>query len=214
MRALRFERLRAEDAGRQEWAYYFGGEPPARPEGNDWVAATAVVPRLFSAEECARIRRLGSALALAEGYMTRPGISARRCRCAWWPADASNGWIYERIAEAVREANESYRFDLVGLMDPLQFTRYDARTRDEIGWHVDCGEGPNTTRKLSLTVQLSEPESYDGGDLEFLGLAPSSFMRHQGAAILFPALLTHRVTRVTRGRRYSLVAFVNGPPFR
>jgi PKHD-type hydroxylase len=42
----------------------------------------------------------------------------------------------------------------------------------------------------------------------------TSFLRHQGAAILFPALLTHRITPIARGSRYSLVAFFNGPPFR
>ena len=214
MGALRFQRPRAEDAARHEWAYSLDGAAGGRPGGNDWVAATATIPQLFSAEECRRIRDLGNRLELAGGYMTRPGFSERKCLCAWMRPEAANAWIYERIAQAVREANQNYGFDLLGMMDPLQFTLYDARTRDEIGWHTDCGEGPNTTRKLSLTVQLSSPDDYEGGDLEFLATPASSFMRHQGAAILFPALLAHRVTPVTRGRRYSLVAFMNGPPFR
>lgn len=216
MGAVRFGRHRAEDAGLLEWAYFLeagAGAAPV-PSGNNWVAATAMVPRLFSPTECAAIRALGERLELGPGYMTRPGLSARRCSYAWMKCEDDTRWVYERIGGAVREANANYRFDLVGLMDPLQFTRYDAATRDEIGWHLDCGEGPNTTRKLSLTVQLSDPAEYDGGDLEFLALPPSSFMRHQGAAVLFPALLAHRVTPITRGSRHSLVAFVNGPPFR
>ena len=213
--ALAFEQPRPEDAQSCEWAYFFDGASPApTPAGNNWVAATSVVARLFPAEQCERIIALGEALGLAPGHMTRPGYSARRCRFAWMARNPDTAWIYDRIAEAVEQVNRNYRFDLVGMLDPLQFTRYDALTRDEIGWHVDCGEGPNTTRKLSLTVQLSDPAAYDGGDLEFLAMPASSFMRHRGAAILFPALLAHRVTPVTRGSRHSLVAFLNGPPFR
>ena len=212
---LQFEQPRPEDAGACEWAYFLDAAaqtPP--PSGNNWVAATSVVARLFSAAQCERIVAQGEALGLAPGHMTRPGYSPRRCQFAWMRRDPATAWIYDRIAEAVREVNRNYRFELVGMMDPLQFTRYDGATHDEIGWHVDCGEGPNTTRKLSLTVQLSDPEAYDGGDLEFLAMPASSFMRHRGAAILFPALLAHRVTPVARGTRRALVAFWNGPPFR
>jgi PKHD-type hydroxylase len=209
----RFGRPRAADAAQVEWAHLLEGAGEA-PEGNDWVAATAVVARLFDPDECGRIVTLGERQALAPGEMTRPGLHARRCRFAWMRRDDDSAWIYDRVTQAVREANTRYRFELHGMMDPLQFTRYDAATHDEIGWHVDCGEGPNTTRKLSLTVQLSDPGDYEGGDLEFLAMPATSFLRHQGAAILFPALLTHRITPIARGSRYSLVAFFNGPPFR
>lgn len=212
--APQFTRPRPEDAREQAWAYFLDGKPAQRPEGNNWVAATAIVPRLFSPEECERIRLLGEGLDLEAGRMTRPGAYARRCSYAWMEPGLTSAWIYERVAAAIVEANASYRFDLLGMMDPLQFTRYDAHSRDEIGWHVDCGEGPNTTRKLSLTVQLSPPEAYDGGDLEFLALPGASFMRHQGAGVVFPALLAHRVAPITRGTREALVAFFNGPPFR
>jgi len=153
-------------------------------------------------------------LHLRAGTMVRPGVMARRCATAWLERHHDTSWIYQRIVDAVLEANKSYRFDIVGMMDPLQFLRYDGASGDEIAWHLDCGEGANTTRKLSLTVQLSDPAEYDGGDLEFMGLPGSSFTRHRGAAILFPSLLTHRIAPVTRGVRHSLVAFFNGPPFR
>jgi PKHD-type hydroxylase len=214
MDAPRFARPLAADAARLDWAHLLDERGGATPAGNDWVASTAIVARLFDPQECARIVALGERLALAPGTMTRPGLHARRCSFAWMPCAADSRWIYERVSTAVRQANANYRFDLVGMMDPLQFTRYDSATHDEIGWHVDCGEGPNTTRKLSLTVQLSDPADYGGGDLEFLAMPATSFLRHQGAAILFPALLAHRVAPITRGSRHSLVAFFNGPPFR
>ncbi len=225
-------------AARLEWAYRFRPEEsdahagsqcdselapvvsnavtnePAPPAGNNWVAAACVVPRLFSPEECARILAFESKLQLEAGRMVRPGLSTRRCLYAWMDHAADNAWVYERIAQSVHSANQNYRYDLFGMMDPLQFTRYDSENADEIGWHLDCGEGPNTTRKLSVSIQLSDPDDYEGGDLEFHTMPPLAFSRLQGAAILFPAFLSHRVTPITQGSRYSLVAFINGPPFR
>ena len=216
MAQVRFGHVHAEESQRSEWAYRLRdrGLGALAPKGNNWVAASAVVPRLFSVEECRRIMAYGSDLDFRPGTMVRPSLSARRCASAWMRCNDATAWIYERVVKAVDEANHNYAFDLLGMMDPFQFLRYDAKSADEIGWHMDCGEGPNTTRKLSLTVQLSDPGDYGGGDLEFLALPSSSFTRHQGAAILFPALLAHRVTPVTSGIRYSLVAFFNGPPFR
>ena len=210
-----FGHILPQDSQRPAWAYPFDERAPREwPEGNNWVAASAIVPRLFTEAECRRIVEYGAGLELRAGTMVRPGLMARRCGTAWVAVGGDTAWIYERIAEAVREANRKYRFEIVGMMDPLQFLRYDGETRDEIAWHTDCGEGANTTRKLSLTVQLSDPAEYDGGDLEFMGLPSSSFSRHRGAAILFPSLLAHRIAPVTRGVRHSLVAFFNGPPFR
>jgi PKHD-type hydroxylase len=184
------------------------------PPGNNWVAATSVVARLFSSEECKRILELGEKLPLEPGRMVRPGLATRRCQCAWMDHESDSAWVYERIVQMVQAANQNYRFDLLGMMDPLQFTRYDAATADELSWHLDCGEGPNTTRKLSVSVQLSDPDEYDGGDLEFTASPPLPFAKLQGAAILFPSMLAHRVMPITRGSRFSLVAFINGPPFR
>jgi PKHD-type hydroxylase len=210
-----FGQILPQDSQRSDWACSFApGTPQEPPEGNNWVAASAILPRLFSEPECRRIVEFGAGLHLRAGTMVRPGVMARRCATAWLERHHDTSWIYQRIVDAVLEANKSYRFDIVGMMDPLQFLRYDGASGDEIAWHLDCGEGANTTRKLSLTVQLSDPAEYDGGDLEFMGLPGSSFTRHRGAAILFPSLLTHRIAPVTRGVRHSLVAFFNGPPFR
>lgn len=240
MPQLGFAQLDPSAATRLPWAYRFGAEEAvahaaasctsqlapvidgargedkaqAPPAGNNWVAAACVVPRLFSPEECTRILAFEDKLQLEAGRMVRPGLSTRRCLYAWMDHADDNAWVYERIAQSVHSANQNYRYDLFGMMDPLQFTRYDSDRADEIGWHLDCGEGPNTTRKLSVSIQLSDPDDYEGGDLEFHTMPPLAFSRLQGAAILFPAFLSHRVTPITLGTRYSLVAFINGPPFR
>jgi len=64
-------------------------------------------------------------------------------------------------------------------------------------------------------VQLSGPADYDGGDLQFPNPSPyRDRFRLQGAAIVFPSFLAHRVSEVTRGSRWSLIAWVFGPPFK
>ena len=64
-----------------------------------------------------------------------------------------------------------------------------------------------------MTVQLSPPDDYAGGNLEFVGNRHAS-ERELGAATIFPAYVGHRVTPVERGTRRSPVAWVYGPSFR
>ena len=79
-------------------------------------------------------------------------------------------------------------------------------------WHSDLF-GAASTRKLSFTVQLSDPFAYTGGALEFIELAEPAG-RQQGAVVVFPSYAVHRVTPVTSGERVALVGWLHGPPFR
>ena len=83
----------------------------------------------------------------------------------------------------------------------------------------------NMHRKLSMSVQLSKPEDYEGGDLKFnlRGLnssnedtimSPPPEFKQQGSVIVFPSFHRHRVTPVTSGIRHSLVTWVEGPHWR
>jgi len=77
-------------------------------------------------------------------------------------------------------------------------------------------------RKLSLTINLTEPQNYEGGNLKFdLGshTKGEQFVecveaRNQGTIIVFPSYLYHCVTPVTKGTRYSLVLWCSGEPFK
>ena len=82
------------------------------------------------------------------------------------------------------------------------------------GKHVDCSYNTNI-RKLSFTLQLSDPSDYDGGDLcLYFGEDAEVIKREQGYVALFPSYVLHEVTPVTRGTRYSLVSWITGKPFR
>jgi PKHD-type hydroxylase len=92
----------------------------------------------------------------------------------------------------------------------IQFTAYDEQG-SHYDWHMDCGEGNLSRRKLSMTIQLSDPEGYSGGNLELLyGRHPVTVERKRGTLVAFPSYTLHRVTPVTAGVRYSLVLWISG----
>ena len=76
-------------------------------------------------------------------------------------------------------------------------------------------------RKISMTVNLNNPQDYEGGNLKF-DLGPHfkgerfkvfDDMRTQGSVIIFPSFMYHCVTPVTSGTRYSLVLWLLGKPW-
>jgi PKHD-type hydroxylase len=68
-------------------------------------------------------------------------------------------------------------------------------------------------RKISMTLLLNDPKEFEGGDLELM--APGKFAElKQGHAICFASFLNHRVNKVRRGVRQSLVVWFGGKPFR
>jgi PKHD-type hydroxylase len=79
---------------------------------------------------------------------------------------------------------------------------------------MDCGEGVQNQRKISVTVQLSHPDEYVGGDLQFNLGQQMTAPRIQGAAVIFPSFYLHRVTPVVKGTRKSFVLWVGGEPYR
>ena len=77
-------------------------------------------------------------------------------------------------------------------------------------------------RKISVTINISPPGSYDGGNLKF-DYGPHTDgnryhevteARDQGSIIVFPSFIDHTVTPITRGKRYSLVLWNLGDPFK
>ena len=76
------------------------------------------------------------------------------------------------------------------------------------------GNSIYSARKLSITVQLSDPADYEGGDLEFFPQPRQPAVRDRGAMIIFPSFIAHRVTPISHGTRRSLVAWVSGTTFR
>jgi PKHD-type hydroxylase len=128
-----------------------------------------------------------------------------------------SAWIFRRITDAVIGLNNQFwKYDLT-MIESLQFTRYQCSDGGQhYGRHLDTlFHKTGSMRKLSFSVQLSDPDSYDGGDLVFhYGADGVAAPRTQGTTVFFPSWMLHEVTPVTQGTRYSLVGWVHGPNFR
>lgn len=189
---------------------------PDRFESRSWAVTAAP---LFSPEECAAIialrRRTG-----ADGGTLVGGIATeavRRSSIVWLDEDdPAVAWIGARLTRAVADLNhQHFGFALAGFDEQIQLTEYTAEQAGFYDWHSDVGgRGVPRTRKLTLTVQLSAPEDYDGGALE---LNPAGTVieapRGQGTGTAFPSYTLHRVCPVSRGVRHSLVVWTHGPRF-
>ena len=150
-------------------------------------------------------------------------------------------WIYKEIHPYIHEANEKagWNFDW-DWSESCQFTKYGVG--QYYGWHCDSWEKPYSRppladgtrpidhgkiRKLSVTISLSHPDEYVGGNLEFdfrnqvdwdrnkkAAIHSCDGIRPRGSIIVFPSFVWHRVAPVTKGTRYSLVIWNLGYPFR
>ena len=173
----------------------------------------------FTPDELAAIIALGDRLRLEKAVLVYgEGGSAtddpsRITRTAWLARTPETAWVYERMERVIRAVNaQVYRFDLTGFSDLFQYTVYHGEEGGHFDWHVDQIRQP-AHRKLSASLQLSEPDRYDGCDLEIQGgMKPVAVPRARGALVVFPAYVLHRVTPIRSGTRKALVVWAAGPP--
>jgi PKHD-type hydroxylase len=138
----------------------------------------------------------------------------RRSKINWVHCHPDTEWVYHKLDDVIGKLNSQfYGFQLSGFNDAVQMTNYSSFNQGGYGWHQDFGSG--CARKLSLVMQLSDPSSYEGGNLELMvGDKPTQVEKKIGRIIVFPAWTLHRVTPVTVGTRQTLVTWVSGDPFR
>lgn len=160
--------------------------------------------------------------------------SRRSSKNAWIP---TNHWVGGFIWHYVSKANrENFLYNLTNIDgETMQYTRYEVG--DFYNWHNDAGIGicykPSATdnlmkqemvddfvtvsceriRKLSFILQLSDPDDYEGGNVQFLDDNRKTFFapRKRGTIILFDSRMQHRVLKVTKGVRKSIVGWTVGP---
>ena len=154
---------------------------------------------------------------LAEGKLSFGNADAnlRRSQVVFLGQEQKYAWLYERLWAAVQACNpQCFDVDVASIEPSVQVARYDSADSGFYDWHFDFGPA-KPLRKLSISIQLSSSDDYDGGDLEMLyGNAPTKLDRTRGAFIIFPSFMLHRVTPVTRGTRWSLVAWILGKRWR
>jgi PKHD-type hydroxylase len=138
----------------------------------------------------------------------------RDSQVAWIP---KIHWLNGIIWHYVWEANkEHYHYDIEGIHGQIQLTTYGVG--EYYKWHQDdMNEFEDTgNRKLSITVQLSDPSEYEGGEVQFLSSDNKLFFapKSKGSIVVFDSRLKHRVLPVKKGVRKSLVAWIGGPAWR
>ena len=134
-----------------------------------------------------------------------------------------------------RANRENFLYDLRCVDgESMQYTRYGEG--QFYSWHNDAGlqtqykpvsignrtdglgqdflnENTEMVRKLSFVLQLSDPDDYEGGNLQLLDEAGKSYIapRQRGTMILFDSRTMHRVLKVKSGVRKSIVGWTVGP---
>ena len=138
---------------------------------------------------------------------------SRQCDVSWI---AELDWVSTIFTHYFHIANrEIFEYDLTE-MESVQVTRYDKN--HFYGWHSDYGTSADKglTRKLSMSIILSDPEEYSGGKLQFIDYQGKvqNVDKTRGTVVVFDSRTPHRVTPVLRGQRISLVAWMTGPKLR
>lgn len=175
----------------------------------------------FSDEELESIKYYCSTLPKQSGSVGKDnGFSEdtviRSSTVSWLAQNQDTGWIYDRLAYVVRSINASFfKFDLYGFVEDFQYTEYSSDNEGHYTWHIDMSNDSVAPRKLSLVLQLSNPEEYEGGDLQTMTAAQEQTVdKQKGLIAVFPSWIMHRVTPVTKGKRNTLVIWISGPSFK
>jgi PKHD-type hydroxylase len=142
-------------------------------------------------------------------------LDVRRSELNWLRNTPETEWVFEGLSNVVNNLNPQYfGFDLTGFGEAIQLTNYHENKQGNYIWHQDFGSS-GISRKLSVVLQLSDPNEYEGGELQLLTKRePTIVKKQRGLITVFPAWTLHQVTPVVKGTRQSLVAWVSGPAFK
>ena len=139
-------------------------------------------------------------------------------------------WVYREIQPYVHQANKNAGWNFNwDYSESCQFTIY--KKGQYYDWHCDSWDKPYAVdgptkgkiRKLSVTVSLTDPKEYKGGELQFdfrqqdpdkpRDIRTCTEILPKGSLVVFPSFVWHRVKPVTKGIRHSLVVWNLGYPF-
>ena len=193
---------------------------PRMPRWQSYVATTT--DPIFTPQQCQMIVNAGHAEApekakVGGGEKGAYDTKKRVTTISWIPFNKLPQ-MYKQIENQLSIVNlNHFGFDGVTLTEPAQFTEdpkggfYD--------WHMDLNafgqDGQNPIRKISMTLLLSDPKDFTGGDLLFSEMGDNKPLPlKQGQAIFFASFLRHKVAPVKKGIRRSMVMWFGGPPFK
>jgi PKHD-type hydroxylase len=181
--------------------------------------------KFFTKEQCEQIIRDG--LKLPENK-AKLGVSGenqdsdyRRSTVRFITRDNPDfTWLFHELWMMAFESNNQWFGFHLSKLDFIQFAEYDSEYEGEYKKHHDVfwiNNDPFYHRKLSTVIQLSDPNDYEGGDLELFSqqqIPPADKIKQQGSTIFFPSFIEHQANKVTKGKRYSLACWFEGPKWR
>jgi PKHD-type hydroxylase len=158
---------------------------------------------------CDAIIEEGKKLEFKYGVIDKDKLdkNIRNSQIGWF---SKNQWVAGIMRHYIEIANfQAWNFRLSTIQDP-QFTIYNKG--GFYGFHQDSSLHQDGMRKLSCVITIAKPEDFEGGEFEFEdGTVPD--IKERGSVLVFPSFISHRVSPVTSGTRYSLVAWHEGPKF-
>lgn len=199
-----------------------------------------VFPRVVDLDVCDDIVKsckkttLEKASVLAHNKSSRDDPKIRKTSISFIKDDRINELVWHFLKEA---NSKQFHYDLEYFL-PIQFGEYkDGGFYD---WHHDHDQASpsnklflqrsglrNGIRKLSSTLVLSDPDTFEGGEFQFynggrpmddMGDVPSEQIKEdlqaKGTIVVFDSRDWHRVTPVTKGVRHSVVCWCVGPNFK
>ena len=168
------------------------------------------IPDVLDAATIARVRALIDAAAWVDGNVTSGHQSALVKRNAQLPEDSAEA---RRAGGMVLDALGKNALFIAAALPhrvyPPLFNRY--AVGDGFGTHVDNavriqrGGEARLRSDLSATLFLSDPDTYEGGELVIEGGfgASGGVKLPAGHMLLYPASSLHRVAPITRGERVA-----------
>ncbi|MDB5470290.1 MAG: putative iron-regulated protein [Caulobacter sp.] len=171
-----------------------------------------LLPGLLGPDDLAAVRH-GLADAMVEastvsGVAERPVVDLARRSTRLTPPPAVEALLRERLL-AARPRLEALFDRPLGELEPLQVLRYGPG--DYFVAHQD-GNTPlifddTRHRRVSLSLLLSPPQDWTGGELVFHGPVRQTARIAAGGAVAFRAETTHEVMMLESGERFSVAAW-------
>ncbi|MBR0800275.1 Fe2+-dependent dioxygenase [Bradyrhizobium jicamae] len=169
------------------------------------------IPNVLSKADVVDIRRIMDAGSWEDGRSTAGAASALVKRNEQLPPDSEVArQLGSRILSALSASPRFISAAIPLKIFPPLFNRYAASDGHHFGLHVDNAvrgdklTGLRIRTDLSVTLFLSEPEDYEGGELVIEDLYGSHEIKlPAGDLVLYPASSLHLVTPVTRGTRVA-----------
>ncbi len=191
-------------------------------DDRNWMTCAAA-PKVFTPKECKKIIGYwdeekavdAQTKTIGDASDVKATTSETRVGKIQWlnPHEDEYHWILTRLAQAAMQINnEAFGLIIDGMMDNMQLTRY--LPGDKYHLHEDSANGLHRRRKLSFTLQLSDPKTFEGGGLAFHSGPVTKPGDQLGALAAFPSFLPHQALEVTKGERWALVGWFSGPEWR